>query len=57
MEKDGELSLQEREDNRVAQEEELEALEAIYGDAFENVAANRGSAACDQAPSPPRPEV
>lgn len=30
----GGLSRQEREDNEVAQREELEALEAIYGDDF-----------------------
>lgn len=38
-----ELSSREKEENGIAQQEELEALEAIYGDDFEVV--NPGSAA------------
>lgn len=39
----GDLSTTEREENTIAQDEELEALEAIYGDACEVI--GRGSAA------------
>lgn len=39
----GDISAQEREENAIAQDEELEALEAIYGEACEIV--SRGSAA------------
>lgn len=43
MERGGDLPAQEREENAAAQEEELEALEAIYGEDCEVI--SRGSAA------------